>query len=165
MKAKGEFTFGSLPVLREKDDEGKVTFQIAQGSAIAYYVASLFDLTPKEKKDDSISLSILLSCEDVRISAYKFFFCKDEEEKKKLFEATQTYVKTWLTNIEKLIGEKGFFFEDRVTVADLVVFDVLHNIVSKTGVDLPEKVSALKKTLSEDKNISSWINRDAKQMF
>jgi hypothetical protein len=100
-------------------------------------VAKKFNLTPKDFKDDAISMSILLSCEDVRIQAFKAFFCKDEEEKKKLFEAAANYAKNWTLNIEKLLKDDGTFFEGRVTVADLVVFDILVNILSKMSIELP----------------------------
>jgi prostaglandin-H2 D-isomerase / glutathione transferase len=111
-KNKGDYTFGAIPILREKDENGNITFQLSQGPLITQYIAKKCGLVPKDEKDDYISQSIVLSCEDVRINFYKQFYTKNEEEKKRYIELSTIYSKSWLSNIEKLLSKNGTFFDN-----------------------------------------------------
>jgi len=152
-KQAGEFTYGSLPIYKEGD------FQLAQGPVICYYVGKKNGLVPKDVKEDSECFSILLSCEDLRMSFFNFYFCKNEEEKKKNFFSYENFAKLWIQNMEKLVKSTGFIFENRITVADLTVFDILNNFIktSKIPIELPEKLSLLNNHIWNDRKLSNIL--------
>jgi hypothetical protein len=137
----------------------KVFNLITKGPVICYYVGKKNGLIPKDSYEDSTCFSIILACEDLRMSFFKFYFCKNEEEKKQLFLNYENYLKQWLQNMDKLIKDDGHFFEERTTAADLCVFDVINNIIlpSQTSAQIPVKLSLLHNNLLNDKKLSKLI--------
>lgn len=121
----GVLSFGSLPMLEDG------TFHLCQGPAILSYLARKHDITPSDPQLSAKADSIAWGAEDLRMRYFKLFGDDGPKKQQEFVEADWTT--RWLPNLDGLLtlnGESGFFVGDRLTHADIAVWDVLDAIVS-----------------------------------
>jgi len=157
LKSEGAFPFGSLPVLEDGD------FKLAQGPACVIYAAKLLNQWPTNIRDDAYATSLLLASEDVRLKTIPIWFMKDGEEKTKKLQETVAWDEAWLHHVGKLLGDKHHFVGDKVTGADLVVFDAIHSFIMPFGVKIPQNLQAFHDSIAKHERIAKWLETHDKK--
>jgi len=141
LKAGGKLPFGQLPTL---ETDGMV---LSQSGAIARFVADQVGLAPSTAAEQAQADMIIEGVKDLHEKLAKIRWEQDEEKKKEMkkemFEKT---LPTQLGYFEKLLKSnndgKGYFFGDKLTYADLGVFDLWNSTLAKGKPEVPEELKA-----------------------
>jgi len=163
---KPKLAFGQLPVL--DIDNGKVI--LAQSKAIARYVATEFNLVPKDHIQAAKADMLVDGHDDVLKHFVPWFLEKDPAKKKEIWQKLETeHIAPFLKLYEKFLTEAGtgYFVTNTVTWADLYLFEVLHSLkhVSPHLFDShPKLVEFVNKIASEPK-IHAWLEKRPKTDF
>ncbi|KAJ7389533.1 hypothetical protein OS493_030918 [Desmophyllum pertusum] len=136
-KASGRAPLGQMPFI--VTPEGKA---LAQSAAIMKYICRKAGLSPTDSFDQAIADMISDGVDDLRNGLTRFFFEKDEakkeELKKEFFENTfPARLQKFETILKSRNEGKGFFLGDKLTYADITVFD-LFNVFSGGEPTVPE---------------------------
>jgi len=121
MKRTGLLPFGQLPII---DFDG---FQLVQSKAIIRYIARLKGLYGCDAKEGALCDMISEALTDVNVLASAWFY--STEDKRPVVEANyESVLPSWLAYFENLLKtshHKSYFVGDRLTYADILVFDWL----------------------------------------
>eukprot|EP00276_Gloeochaete_wittrockiana_P007175 CAMPEP_0184653682 /NCGR_PEP_ID=MMETSP0308-20130426/11408_1 /TAXON_ID=38269 /ORGANISM="Gloeochaete witrockiana, Strain SAG 46.84" /LENGTH=160 /DNA_ID=CAMNT_0027089283 /DNA_START=72 /DNA_END=551 /DNA_ORIENTATION=- len=119
MKRTGLLPFGQLPII---DFDG---FQLVQSKAIIRYIARLKGLYGCDAKEGALCDMISEALTDVNVLASAWFY--STEDKRPVVEANyESVLPSWLAYFENLLKtshHKSYFVGDRLTYADILVFD------------------------------------------
>jgi glutathione S-transferase len=149
LKKEGRFPFGQIPTIE------KGNFMLAQGPAIVEYLSKKYGVWPKSEEEAALAMSIVLSCEDMRIKGVELYFSKNTEEKEKLKRVYEKVLGNWMNNITKILGEKKYLFENRITGADLAVLDIFQQNQSFVR---NEKIDSYLKNILNVQSISKFYD-------
>jgi len=123
-KSAGKLPFGQLPLL---EVDGVL---LAQSIAIARFVANEFGLTPPTNWGKAQADMTVDGCADFAQKITPSRFEKDEVKKAQLEEEAKAVTPGFLKCFEDLLrannGGKGYFVGDKLTYADISVFNTLN---------------------------------------
>lgn len=117
--------FGALPML--EDD----AFRLCQGPVILSYLAHKHGLAPSDLQMSATADALAWGAEDLRSQYFKLFG-DGAEEKRASFVDGEWHAR-WLPHLDGLLAANsspGFFVGDRLTHADIAVWDVLDAILT-----------------------------------
>lgn len=117
--------FGSLPML--EDD----TFRLCQGPVILSYLARKHGIAPTDLQMSATADAIAWGAEDLRSQYFKLF--GDDADAKRASFVDGEWQTRWLPHLDGLLAANsspGIFVGDRLTHADIAVWDVLDAILS-----------------------------------
>jgi len=124
MKSAGKVPFGQLPVL---EVDGTL---LAQSMAIGRFVANELGFTPSTNLGKAQADMIVDGCSDFGEKIVRPRFEKDEVKKAQLEEEAKAATPGLLKCFEDILkannGGKGFFVGDKLTFADISVFNILN---------------------------------------
>jgi glutathione S-transferase len=155
IKNSGRFPFAAIPVL-EITQNGK-SLNLAQGPAITQYLSKKFGLWPSGDENDAIAMSVVLAAEDLRIKVLSFAILKGEERQKKLVDAV-TFSNIWIERVSALLGNRNYFF-DKLTGADVAIFDVLKNTLPFTKIEPDQNLKSFYSRMITDPRIEKFYNK------
>lgn len=156
LKASGKLPFGQLPAL---EVDGHV---YAQSMAIARYLARKFGLAG-ESEIDGLRVDMILE-ELMEISGKMWETMRTPAEK--LADAQKSFSEEFLPKhvafLEKQMQEGGgpYFLGNRVSAADLALFNLLQSLEAKTPDDfanLPGSLRADYDAVAKRPGIAAWI--------
>ncbi|OWF40797.1 hematopoietic prostaglandin D synthase-like [Mizuhopecten yessoensis] len=154
-KFKKETPNGTLPFL---DVEGK---QIGQSMAIARYLASEFGLNGKNKLESCMIDEYLCNIVDFMTKIFAPVFEKDEAKKAELTkEFAGEILPKFLKMTETKIGKSGWIIGEKISVADIALYDVLFGISQTEGdkfMALAPKVKANYEKVQSQPKIKAWL--------
>ncbi len=141
---KTQTPFGAMPVLEVNGNN------VSQSATINRYVGKLADLYPTDPYQAMLCDEVMDAVEEVMSKISGTMFIADEAVKKEKREAIVAGPMTqYLSRLQECLKERGgeFFADDRLTVADLVVFVWVNGLrsgnIDYIPADLPEKVAPL----------------------
>lgn len=127
-----------------------------QSTAIVKFVCARGGLRPRSTTGAFEVDNIIAHVEDLRPIAYKSIkFLGGTMTKEELVEASEKH----LQNLERLLGDKKFFVDNKLTAADICVYDVLDTMVES---QLPghlaafAKLAAFRERMSKVKGIAAY---------
>lgn len=146
--------FGQCPLLKV---DGKY---YAQSPAIKAYLAREFGFHGKTNLESLAIDQIVNLVEDYTTVCVGAIFTESEPEKSKAKEKNAEAAPKFKDNLEKLLkdSKSGYFVGDRLTLADIVVFDVFTGMCS-SGVSIDDGHPLLKKNIGlvrSNKNIAAY---------
>uniref|UniRef100_A0A1I8A1M6 glutathione transferase n=1 Tax=Steinernema glaseri TaxID=37863 RepID=A0A1I8A1M6_9BILA len=159
---KSKFPFGQLPVL---EVDGKT---LAQSHAIEKFLARTFGMAGGDDWEAAKIDELVFGVEDLVQKTTAWF--KEEDEKKKI-EIFRTLVETeidpFLGRYQNILKENGtgFFIGDKMTLADISVFCLLHYFSCKLLPGHLEKYPELKAfvaSVASNPKIKEWIDKRPK---
>ncbi|KAL5014351.1 hypothetical protein ScPMuIL_008621 [Solemya velum] len=149
---------GHMPIL---EVDGK---QLAEADAIAKFVGREHGLAGEGNWEMAQIDMIFGICTDLRKELFETHFEKDEKVKaEKIEKLKKEVLPKFLDIFEKILESNGkgdrFLVGSSVTVADIVVFDVLDLAASKGLVDFKEhpKMDCFKKKVAELPRIAEYL--------
>jgi len=158
---------GSMPLL---EVDGK--FTMCQSLSIARFLAREFNLYGKGNREAGLVEQILDTCLDVFTPFVTIAFMQDEKEKaEKMKDFAEEKLPKLLGYIEDLIkqtGSGGYSVGKALTVADLMIFNILDGAVAGANPGLLEKfklLATLKKTVEGLPKIKAWLEKRPKTDF
>jgi len=143
----GNFTT-NLPML---EVEGKF---YTQSHAVYRFVARKTGLYPKRIEDGYVVDNILAHVEDARKASYDILFAGGTAQD--FLDKTSKHV----ANLERLLGDADFFLPDVFTLADILVFDLLHNFYKAqvpTVLEGHPRLSAFYDRVAGRTNIAAYL--------
>jgi len=154
--------FGSLPYL---DVDGK---PLGQTKAIIRYVAHEHGIGGKDAFEQALVDSVVEATRDItdNLSAYQFGDASQKEAN--LTKLTKTTLPTLLGALEKFItkhGKTGFSVGDKLTTADLAIFDAVDQVQADKSVGVHDataeypKIKEVIATVLANPTISSYLEK------
>ena len=116
--------FGSLPLLEDGD------FRLCQGPVILSYLAHRHDVAPTDVRLSAQADAIAWGAEDLRMRYFKLF--GNDKEKLRAEFVDGDWQSRWLPNLNELLrlnGDTGHFVGERLTHADIAMWDVVNAIL------------------------------------
>ncbi|PFX16267.1 Glutathione S-transferase 1 [Stylophora pistillata] len=161
LKATGKFPFAQLPVL---EFDGEI---LAQSLSIARYVANVLGLAPATDLLKAKADMLVDSSADLMEKYVKAHFEKDETRKAKLYDDAKAATPGMLKGFQDILkannGGKAFFVGEKLTYADIAVFNMLNHLFVQGKVKVPEEIQAYPlleshyKRIMEIPNIKKWL--------
>ncbi|KAL9962481.1 hypothetical protein ACROYT_G031586 [Oculina patagonica] len=170
-KASGRPPFGVIPFLVLED--GKI---LSESGALCRFACGLAGYCPSDLVEKAEADMIYDAVNDLRPDLLKMFFEKDktkkEQLKKDFFEKT---LPTKLAFLQKRLeankGGKGFFAGDKLSYADVFLFDILNSRLAQGEMKVPEELKPFP-LLVEHYNrvmnvpeIKAWIEKRPKTVM
>jgi glutathione S-transferase len=106
---------------------------LVQGPAIMSYLGHKYGAAPAGAQQTARAEAITLGAEDLRIQYFKLF--GDGAEAKQADFASGAWTERWLPSFEGLLelaGSREHFVGQRLTFADVAVWDVLDAVITYT---------------------------------
>jgi len=152
-ETKAATPLGQMPVL-EVDGQ-----KFCQQSAIARYLAKKFGLMGDDEiQAFKVDMVVETMWPDVAGKFTKFFFEKDEEKKAKMQEEALQAMPKLLGNIAKWV-EGDFVLGDKLSLADLAIFDVLSNMLAAyPDIQLPDALKQVMDNVKNHSNVKKWLD-------
>jgi glutathione S-transferase len=116
--------FGSVPMLTEED------FFLVQGPAILGYLARKHGMLPDSLHLQAKADAIALGAEDLRMQYFRLFGPDAAQAQRAFVEGIWT--ERWKPRLEGLLeinGDTGFFVGDKITHADIAMWDIFDSLV------------------------------------
>ena len=151
LKQSGFLPFGKVPLLTKGD------FKLAESAAIGNYIARKYGLWPKTEEDSAVATSILSAIGDYAMLFFQVATAKPEEKEEKLKEAKEKFAQ-FENGVSKLLGEKEFFFEDRMTDVDISLFYFFHALVQKDNLT-KENLIKFYDNMKSNKKIAEFLSQ------
>jgi glutathione S-transferase len=151
----GTLYFGSLPMLEDGD------FRLCQGPVILSYLASRHDAAPSDPRLSAKADAIAWGAEDLRTRYFKLF--GEDRDKARADFVNGEWQSRWLPNLEELLGINGgtgYFVGDRLTHADIAVWDILNAIleyIPGTSLDDHAALTAFYASVRERPEVAAYI--------
>ncbi|KAJ8021993.1 S-crystallin SL11 [Holothuria leucospilota] len=172
-KLKPNIGLGTLPVL---EVDGK---ELPQKAAILRYLAREHGFMPKSSWDIAQVDVVIETVSEFLPLMTKLFREEDPEKKKTLIKMfVEEDSQPQLNNLEKLLkknnGGTGWFFGDTITLADVVVFNTLHDSIPPVIGTAPGDISFLKNhnllgafidRFKAESKVSEWLDKRPKTPF
>ncbi|XP_001639531.2 hematopoietic prostaglandin D synthase [Nematostella vectensis] len=159
--------FGQVPLLVIDDK-----IKLAQSLAIMTYIAREGGLAPVNSLDIAMCDMIVGAEEDFVQKQYKWLFEKDEAKKTELGEALEkthlpAFVEALTRILKKNDNKTGFLVTDKMTYADIVVFNVFNNLSSTDGFSLDKfpEIKAHHDLVAANEGIKAWLEKRPKTSF
>jgi len=156
-----QLPFGQLPVLQEGE------FYLPQTAAIITYLARKHNLEPKDPKHAAQVDAIVLGVFDTAPKFFGFALMKHGSR-----EEVTASVHSALHHFETLLksnnGGNGFFVGDKLTAADLAVFQLIDDLLTFDASLVPTKhnvLLAFHKRISEQPRIAAYLQSDRRHKF
>ncbi|MCG8420262.1 MAG: glutathione S-transferase family protein [Proteobacteria bacterium] len=150
--------FGSLPMLEDGD------FRLPQGPVIMSYIARQHGAVPDDPRLSAKIEAINWGAEDLR-SRYFTLFGQDSAAKQVEFTSGD-WKQRWLTSFDGLLemnGDTGYFVGDRLTHADIAVWDALDAVLSyvpSASLDGFSRLQAFYDSVRTIPSIEAYLNSD-----
>jgi len=161
MKSAGKAPFDQLPLL---EVDGKM---LAQSIAIARFVANEVGLAPSSSLQKAQADMICDGCMDFATKLFSPAIEKDEARKAQLEEeakaATPVYLKYFEDILRSNNGGKGFFVGDKLTYADINLFNLINHAFAEGKPVLPDELNSFPllaehyKRVMDVPNIKKWM--------
>ncbi|KAJ8021972.1 Glutathione S-transferase 1 [Holothuria leucospilota] len=160
--------FGGLPLL---EVNGKV---LAQSQAIYRHVANMHGFFPENPWDKATVDSICEKQAEFLLEVQKAAFEKDEKKKEELKQKLiNESSKTHLAHLEKCLeennGGKGWFVGDKISLADVQVFFLLHDqypalalgeeVGTKTFLEGFDLLKDFVDRFKAEPKVADWLNK------
>eukprot|EP00057_Strongylocentrotus_purpuratus_P033451 XP_791441.2 PREDICTED: S-crystallin SL11 [Strongylocentrotus purpuratus] len=165
---KGDVTkapLGQLPVLVVKGTATPFP-PIPQSHAIERYLARAFDMYGKNI-EEATRIDVVCECVgDIFTHIMKMFFEKDDAKKAELGKSfvekdSKTILTAMCDALKKNSGGKGFFVGDKMTIADITVFNMAETIFGSMP-PLAAMYPALKEfsdRMKAEPKIAAWLKK------
>ena len=117
--------FGSLPMLEDG------AFRLCQGPVILSYLWRKHDSKPTDPQHGAMTDAIAWGAEDLRMCYFKLF--GDDAETKRAEFVAGDWQQRWLPHLDGLLalnGRPGHFVGERLSHADIAMWDVLDAILT-----------------------------------
>lgn len=131
--------FGGLPVLEANGDV------VAQSNAILRYVGKLADLYPSDPWQAALCDEAMEAVEDIMTKTLASRFLPEEQKKAERKALVEGPLPFYLNRLERRLEAHGgeYFADNRLTVADLKVFEWIRNLrcgaIDYLPTDLPDR--------------------------
>jgi len=157
LKKQGAATlpFGSLPMLEDGD------FRLCQGPVILSYLARRHDVAPTDVRLSAKADAIAWGAEDLRMRYFKLF--GSDKEKTRTEFVSGEWQSRWLPNLNELLevnGDAGHFVGERLTHADIAVWDVVNAIVDniqEASLDGHAALAAFYESVRERPDVAAYL--------
>ncbi|XP_068737236.1 probable glutathione S-transferase 9 [Montipora capricornis] len=128
-KASGRPPLGQMPFIVTPEEKC-----LAQSGAIMKYICKMGGLCPSDSFDEARADMITDGVADLRTAFYKFKFEANEEKQatleKEFFESTlPSRLEKFSALLQGTSEGKAFFFDDKLTYADITFFDFFNSIL------------------------------------
>jgi len=158
--------FGQLPIL--DIDNGKVI--LSQSKAIARYLGNEFNLVPKCHIQAAKGDMYVDGYEDVQKNFVPWFQEKDATKKQELWKKLETeHLAPFLKMYEKFLTDNGtgYFVSDKITWADIFLFDALHKTKTMSGhlFEGHPKLKEFVDKMEKEPKIHAWLEKRPKSDF
>ncbi|XP_048589883.1 glutathione S-transferase 1 isoform X1 [Nematostella vectensis] len=151
--------FGQVPLLVIDDK-----IKLAQSMAILAYVAREGGLAPTNSLDIAMCDMIVGVEGDLNSKGMKWFMEKDEKKKKELREELDTtHIPAFLEAMSKFLEKNGtgFLVTDKLTYADILVFNVCDNAPAEVLKKCP-KMKGFHELIAAIPGIKAWLEKRPK---
>uniref|UniRef100_A0AC35THJ7 Glutathione transferase n=1 Tax=Rhabditophanes sp. KR3021 TaxID=114890 RepID=A0AC35THJ7_9BILA len=160
-REKMNLPFGLMPLL-EFELDGK-RHKLSQSRAIETFLASRFDLLPKCELARAVALQYLLGIDDVMLNFKAFWLEQDLEKKAVLIKnAIKDQFHPFAARFNNFIKENGtgFLVGDKLSVADIALYQMLWILSNKFTVSLDAYPEAQKlfQTVENNEKLKSYID-------
>lgn len=131
--------FGGLPVL-EVDGQ-----TLAQSNAINRYVGKLVDLYPSDPWQAALCDEAMEAVEDITTKIFASRFLPEQQKKAERNALVEGPLPFYLSRLERRLETRGglYFADNRLSVADLKVFELIRNLrsgaIDYVPTDLPDR--------------------------
>ncbi|XP_068671747.1 glutathione S-transferase-like [Montipora capricornis] len=135
-KASGRPPLGQMPFI--VTPEGKC---LAQSATIMKYICKKEGLSPADSFDEALADMIVDGTNDFRSAVIRAHFEKDPAKKED--QTKQFHESTLPARLEKytnLLGEKDFFFGDKMTYADIAFFEFFNSFLADGEPTVPNEL-------------------------
>ncbi|KAK3608731.1 hypothetical protein CHS0354_000995 [Potamilus streckersoni] len=157
---KREMPHGALPVL---EIDGNM---MTQSQAIIRYLAMEYGFHGSNNMEifqiDEIHEAVV----ELQRDLYDARFETDEERKKEILDTLQLrIIPSFMTFIEMRLaeneGDKGHFIHDRITLADVLIYNIIFNIEQFTNVETYKwpRLKAVYNKMETDPKIVAWLEK------
>ncbi|XP_067685412.1 uncharacterized protein [Haliotis asinina] len=159
---KNNTPFGQLPVL-EVDGQ-----QYAQSFGIIAYLAREFGLHGKDNLEQLKVDQVMGIIQDIYTHMLKHFMEKDKARQAEILKENNTvHYPKFLGFFESILKKNGtgFFVGDRITLADIAVFDTLDGKIDASVVDSFPLVKENGKKVRTSEKIAQWLDKRPKTAY
>jgi glutathione S-transferase len=138
-RRKGDTPFGALPVL---EVDGQI---VAQSNAINRYVGKLVDLYPSDPWQAALCDEAMEAVEDITTKIFASRFLPEQQKKAERNALVEGPLPFYLSRLERRLETRGglYFADNRLSVADLKVFELIRNLrsgaIDYVPTDLPDR--------------------------
>eukprot|EP01080_Neovahlkampfia_damariscottae_P012779 gene12779-7053_t len=154
LKTNGFLPFGKVPALQKGD------FVLAETIPIGEYLAKEFGLWPKDEKDSAVASSILSAMGDYGVQFHQLHSAKPEEKEEKLKEVLEKF-RQFENGVAKILGDKEYFFDDKLTLVDISLFGFFHGLVKVENLK-QENLKKFHQTVLGNKKIVEYFQQQSK---
>jgi len=150
--------FGQVPILNDGQ------FQLAQSKAILRYIARKTNTYGDNIKEASVIDMILDGEEEWRSKYSKVIYGENYEQNMVLYkESIPSHLRTF-ENVLKKNGT-GFFVGNRLSVADIALFDILdiHTILKPDCLDNFQPLKSFKKKIEQSSKIDEYLKSNRRR--
>ncbi|XP_001637222.2 S-crystallin SL11 [Nematostella vectensis] len=154
--------FGQVPLLVIDDK-----IKLAQSLAIMTFIAREGGLAPSNSLDIAKCDMIVGAEEDFLTKKIQCYFEKDQAKKKELDEAIQnTHLPAFMGALTKILEENrtGFLVTDKMTYADIIVFNACNNLDSG-ALDKFPKLKQHHDRIASNPGIKAYLEKRPKTDF
>jgi glutathione S-transferase len=162
---KQESPIGQLPylTLTENSNDNDIT-KLPQSLAVARYLAREYDLVGTSNLSAAKCDAVVDTCIDLMTGFYnKVFLIQEEKEKAKaLKEFMEKTAPKGLTSVETLVstyGRDGHSVDDRLTWADLFVYEVTFSLMiyEKNVLSKFEGIRTVRERVEANENVANYL--------
>lgn len=155
----GTLYFKSVPMLQDGD------FKLVQGPVIMNYLGRKHGLMSEDLQIAAKTEAIVLGAEDMRMAYFRSFGTSEEALKKQAVFVKEQWQQRWLPSWNELLeinGDNGFLVGDKLTQADVAVWDALDAVTHWIeGADLKDypRLEKFHKKISQRPGIETYLRQ------
>ena len=160
----GLFTFGQVPALEYWDANGVKT-EMVQSNAIMQFLGREHNMYGSSAADGVLIDVVIGGIGDLRKRYGAFVYNSDVPTNPELLKDYITFVKNWIPNFNKLLSKREgvFVCGEKISIADIMLYDLIDTCVVRVEPSLLDKLPELQKHFKTVKNlpgILAYINSD-----
>lgn len=155
----GTLYFKSVPMLQDGD------FKLVQGPVIMNYLGRKHGLMSEDLQIAAKTEAIVLGAEDMRMAYFRSFGTSEEALKKQAVFVKEQWQQRWLPSWNELLeinGDNGFLVGDKLTQADIAVWDALDAVTHWIeGADLKDypRLEKFYEKISQRPGIETYLRQ------